>query len=195
MLNEHFGSSIVELTSVVAIVAVLVSSAVPAVEGYYDKKRLIAAAEMVYSQLQKARSEAIARSEDVYVQFNTDGGENWAVGLSTSTGCNPDHLLNDSNPCFMTVDDGDGVSNEADRVLQTESSQHYPGIRMAGVTFNSDSAKFDYVRGTGKAGSVKLESAGGYRLKVVTSLIGRIRMCSPSGDTHITGYPTKSCGW
>ena len=98
MLNKHFGSSIVELTSVVAIVAVLVSGAVPAVEGYYDKKRLVAAAEMVYSQLQKARSEAIARSEDVYVEFNSDGGENWAVGLSASSGCNPDHLLEDGWP-------------------------------------------------------------------------------------------------
>jgi type II secretory pathway pseudopilin PulG len=195
MLNEHFGSSIVELTSVVAIVAVLVSSAVPAVEGYYDKKRLVAAAEMVYSQLQKARSEAIARSEDVYVQFNSDGGENWAVGLSTSLGCNPDHLLDDTNPCFLTVDDGDEVAGDGDRVLQTENSKDYPGIRMAGVTFNSDSAKFDYVRGTGKAGSVKLESASGYRLKVVTSLIGRVRMCSPSGNTNVAGYPTKSCSW
>ena len=195
MPNKHSGSSIVELTSVVAIVAVLVSSAVPAVEGYYDKKRLIAAAEMVYSQLQKARSEAIARSEDVYVQFNVDDGQDWSLGLSTNTGCNPDHTLDDSNPCFLTVDDGDEVAGDGDRVLQTETSKDFPGIRMAGVTFNSDSAKFDYVRGTGKAGSVKLESAGGYRLKVITSLIGRVRLCSPSGDAHVAGYPTKSCSW
>ena len=195
MRDIQRGASVVELLAVVTIMAMLISTAVPAVNGYFDRKRLVAAAEMVAAQLQQARSEAIARSEDVYVQFNTDGGDRWALGMSTSAGCNPDHSLDEPDPCYLVIDDGDEVETEADRVLHTQHSVEYPGISVVGVTFNSDSAKFDYVRGTSKAGSVKLESANGYRLKVITSIIGRIRFCSPKGESHVAGYPTKSCSW
>lgn len=195
MRRIHRGASIVELLAVVTIMAMLISSAVPAVDRYFDQKRLVAAAEMIAAQLQQARSEAIARSEDVYVQFNTDGTDDWALGMSTIRGCHPDHNLDQPNPCYLILDDGDEVETETDRVLYTQNSIDYPGISMVGVTFSSDSAKFDYARGTSKAGSVKLESANGYRLKVVTSIIGRIRFCSPNGASHVSGYPTKSCSW
>jgi len=187
--SSQAGFSLIETLSVTAITAILLSNAVPFIGEYYDQKRLIAAAEMIYGELQTARSEAIARSKDIYVKFDIDGGENWSLGASTVSGCNPTDGLMDANPCYLDVDDGDGVTTVADRVLKSNSNVDYPGIKITNVTFGSDQAKFDYVRGTAKAGSIKLESANGYRLKVVTGLIGRVRMCSPAGPTHVAGYP------
>ena len=193
--RHQAGFSLVEILSVVSITAILLSNAVPLMQGYSDKQRLIAAAEMVYGQLQSARSEAIARSQDIYVKFAINGGDDWSIGTSTLSDCNPLHGLADANPCYLLIDDGDGITTTADRVLRRISSEAYPEIKITNVTFNSDRAKFEYVRGTGKAGSVKLESASGYRIKVVTSRLGRIRMCSPSGESHVAGYPNGSCTW
>ena len=189
------GFSLVETMSVMAITAVLLSNAIPYIGNYYDKKRLIAAAEMMYGELQIARSEAIARSSDIYVKFNIDGSDNWSLGLSTTSGCDPTHGLLEPRPCYLVIDDGDGVTTAADRVLKRTSSAEYPGIKVTNVTFGSDQAKFDYVRGTAKAGSIKLESANGYRLKLVTGLIGRVRICSPAGTAYVNGYNYQNCSW
>lgn len=188
------GSSLLELGSVVVILAIMVSSAVPMMDRYFEKQRLIAATEGVYSALQKARTEAIARSQNTFVRFVIDGSDEWSYGTSMETGCDPDVALGASNACYIVIDNGDEVLDVADYVTQTEDSSGYEGVRITNVTFGSDEAKFDYVRGTAKAGSVKLES-NNYRLKVVTSLMGRIRVCSPSGEYHVAGYPSTSCSW
>ena len=193
--STQAGFSLIETLSVTAITAILLSNAIPFIGDYYDQKRLVAAAEMIYGKLQTARSEAIARSKDVYVKFDIDGSDNWSLGTSTVSGCSPTDGLMDVNPCYLVVDNGDGLTTADDRVLQSTSSVDYPGIKITNVTFGGDQAKFDYVRGTAKAGSIKLESANGYRIKVVTGLIGRIRMCSPAGFVHVTGYPEGSCSW
>ena len=195
MYRQHIGVTLVEMVSVVAILGILLSSALPAVDRFYERQRLIGATEMVYRQLQLARSEAISRSRDVYLQFNIDGSDRWSLGMSTESTCNPEHGLQDELPCYLEIDDGDGVRTSADRVLQSISSRDYPGVRITSVTFGRDRAKFDYVRGTSKAGSVKLESASGYRTKVVTSVLGRIRLCSPRGEGHVSNYPGTNCRW
>lgn len=194
MRYRQTGSSLLELGSVVAILAIMVSSAVPMMDRYFEKQRLISATEGVCSTLQKARTEAIARSRDTFVRFVIDGSEEWSYGTSMTTGCDPDAAPGASDACYVVIDNGDGVLDTADYVTQTEDSQAYQGIRITNVTFGSGEAKFDYVRGTAKAGSVKLES-NNYRLKVVTSLMGRIRVCSPSGEYHVAGYPSTSCSW
>ena len=193
--QRQAGFSLVEILSVVSIMAILLSNAMPLMHGYFDKKHLIAAAEMVYGQLQLARSEAIARSEDIYVKFAIDGSDDWSIGTSALSDCNPLDGLADANPCYLLIDDGDGVTTAADRVLRRICSDAYPEIKITNVTFGSDRAKFDYVRGTGKAGSVKLESASGYRIKVVTSRMGRVRLCSPSGIAHVANYSSGNCTW
>jgi len=192
---DQTGFSLVEMLSVMAITAILLSNAIPFIGGYYDKKHLVAAAEMMVGELQTARSEAIARSKDIYVKFDIDGSDNWSLGTSTASGCSPTDGLLDANPCYLIIDDGDGVTTAADHVLNSINSAEYPRIKVTNVTFGGDQAKFDYVRGTAKAGSIKLESASGYRLKVVTGLIGRVRICSPSGTVHVAGYNHKNCSW
>ncbi len=191
----YAGFTIIELLMTISILSMLVAIAVPNLNSYFEKRHLIAAGEAIYGYLQLARAHAIATSADTYVDFEISGSTEWVAVISQTSGCNPDHAMVDSNPCYIIIDDGDGVLDSDDYVQYKVVSNDYTGVSVSNVTFGSDEAKFKYVRGTAKAGSVKLESESGYRLKVVTGLLGRIRMCSPSGDGHVAGYPTKSCSW
>ena len=51
MYRYQSGVSLIELLTVVSTVGILLGNAVPMIDDYYDKKRLIAAAEMIYGQL------------------------------------------------------------------------------------------------------------------------------------------------
>lgn len=189
------GFSLIELLATVGILSIVMAGALPQFNGMMEKRRLIAASEAVYEQLQLARTHAVASSSDTYVDFEIDGGANWKVAVSRESGCNPDHGPSDSNPCYIIVDDGNQLTGTEDYVQHILDSSDYQGVNIVNVTFGSDEAKFKYVRGTAKAGSVKLESDSGYRMKVVTGLLGRVRICSPSGLSHVSGYPTSGCSW
>lgn len=195
---RHFsfaGFTVIELMITISILSILTAVALPNLNTFFEKRRLIAASEAMYAHLQLARSYAIATSADIYVDFEIDGGENWQATISQFSGCDPDAGMTESNACYVVIDNGDGSIDSNDYVHYQLDSVEYPGIRVTNVTFGSDEAKFKVPRGTAKAGSVKLESESGYRIKVVVGLLGRVRMCSPSGSSHVNGYASSSCSW
>lgn len=189
------GFTLIELLVSIAVLSILLTQASSVFDDWFQKRRLISASEQVYSFLQIARSQAVTKSQDIYVNFEIDGGSNWKAGISETEDCDLEQDSSGANPCFLVIDDGDGVIDENDYVQYRLSSDDFPEINITNVTFGSDEAEFRYVRGTAKAGSIKLESENGYRLKVITSMLGRIRMCSPEGEHHVIGYTTESCSW
>jgi Tfp pilus assembly protein FimT len=166
-----------------AVLAVLVALAAPSMSDTLDRRRLIGAAEAVYSQLQFARSEAIKQSRDMQVSYSEVAP--WCAGIRDDaadcdcTETDPD----DAEACSIL---GDGTT----RVLKVVTTADFPGIDLDS---NSDSFEFNNVRGTADAsGTVTLTSAeSGRELKVAVSILGRVRMCSPSGSTNVAGYPTS----
>jgi len=207
-LKPQRGFTLIEIMMTIAIVAILVSIGIPSLGSFFDKKRLIKGAETVNSQLQLARSEAIARSADIFVNFSWTNANIWALGISTTSGCNP-AVATPANQadwpgnsvCFLVVDDGDGTIDDGtgtvdsdDLVQMRTLSTDYTGASMtAAPTFTGDGGTneiaFDFVRGTASTGTIVLQSDDGAQIQISVALVGRISMCSPAGSTtKVAGY-------
>jgi hypothetical protein len=75
-----------------------------------------------------------------------------------------------------------------DGVSRTISSTDYRGVALNDPD-DGDMFTFDHRRGTVvNNDTVELQSDGGYEMRVVVSLRGRIKGCSPSGSGYIGGY-------
>lgn len=196
-----------------SILAILAFIAVPSMSDYMDRQRIIRVAEALYSELQLARTEAVTRSGEVYVKFSTDGTTTWSVGVSENTGCNPAQAdITQADACYLIVENGDGVTTTADRVRRVISSNDYPGVKMGGiddngtdnttdddtfiaaVNFAGAETDFDPVRGTAKAGTVAVRFGDPdgdiYEMRVIVNVIGRVKICTPSGALQVPGYST-----
>jgi prepilin-type N-terminal cleavage/methylation domain-containing protein len=181
-LRRSRGFTLVELMITLIVLAVLVALAMPSMTETLDRRRLIGAAEAIYSQLQFARSEAIKGGRDMVVSYTA--GTAWCSGMreaGTTCDCTEtDPAVSDA--CAIL---GDGST----RVLKVEKASSFSGISIG---TSAASIEFNNVRGTvdGGSGTVTLTSAANSReLRVVVSALGRIRMCSPTGTTNVAGYP------
>lgn len=194
-MNRQAGFTLIELMITVGILGIVLGFAVPALGDFFTKKQVIDATEGVYGTLQEARGESIARSRDLFVEF--DGGD---IGISVNDDCDPsitDPTITDA--CVLVVDDGDllidpgdGSVDTGDLVLNVTRSTDYSNITIATT---SGGISFKYVRGTASNKTVTIRHAktapngDTVGLNVVVSLLGRIRICRPSGLATIAGYP------
>lgn len=211
-MRKEQGFTLLELMMVLTVLGVITAMAVPAVSTYIEKKKVIAAAEAVYGQLQYARSEAISRSTDVFVNFSANGSTTWKMATSASSGCDIGQSDGSTvNDCILVVDDGDGILHGSDSdgdgtpdVVDAGDTLIYPGLSSAaheGITLGGATAgsnvsffgtgaqvRFDSVRGTASNGTVYLKLGSKYEMRVLVSPVGRIKVCSPTGSTNVPEY-------
>lgn len=164
------GLTLVELLVVVAVSAVLLATAVPAFSSLLHASRLRGAADVLSADLRLTMAESTKRGDDVLVSFqHDDDGSNWCYGLSVGTSCN----CREASSCL--IDGAEHVTN---------------GSNFSGVLVNPthNSYWFKPKRSTVTAGNIMFTALDGRQLKVVISGYGRIRPCSPSGSSHLSGY-------
>ena len=162
----------------VAILAIVVSFAVPSFARAIEKRNTIGAAEALYSQIQLARSESIARSRPVFM--NIVGGADWAVGFGSDQNCDP----LDNNPA-CTLPDLEG-NNAITHLLKSVD------VGNVSVTTTANQLAFMPQRGMVNGATINIASQGnvGYVITLSVSMLGQVSLCSPNADPsrYITGY-------
>jgi type IV fimbrial biogenesis protein FimT len=196
VLRRARGFTLIELLITIALIVVLLTLGVPSMKSFFDRERLISATEQIYSHLQQARIEAIARSADVYTNITTSADGSWSYGVSVFGPCDPAQTnKNESDACVIIVDDGDGVTGEADdRVLMRYDSSEHESI-SASVDGNALQITFDSLRGTMETlsgNTISLQSEGLRTLDIRIGALGQISICSP--DDNVSGYSQCPAG-
>lgn len=200
MHKQNKGFTALELMITLAVLGVILAIAAPSVSGYKDKRRVIEVAEAIYSQLQFARSEGLARSQNLSAIFTANNTTTWKMGLSTNASCVLSKLPNNadvSDACHLfvsdgdaTLDPGDGTTDRDDLVYYTLNSADFSNVI---VSTTAGAVTFDSVRGTANGATIRVKFGTQYQINVVVAPVGRIRLCSPAGAMHVGGYSSVSC--
>ncbi len=164
------GFTLVELMVTVAVISILASVAVPAYQNMIETRRVVAATEGIYAQMQFARSEAIKLNQDLYVSVRTSTP--WCLGITdNASGCD----CSSANACTYGP-----LGSVVQRVL---TGSDYPN---SSITSTMSTAHIDGTRGffIGSWGSIEVDGGKG---KIVFSQLGRIRICT---ESRIGGYPS-----
>jgi len=197
------GFTLLELLTSILVLSILLSIALPSFLDSFDEYRVVGASEQVYSHLQQARIESIARSENVTINFSASSTDQWLYGFTQGAAACDVSATNiiAANACTLVVNDGDetihGVngSDSDDLILQRFAGSDFTNVSLSIENFTSlDSSAqitFDPMRGLSDSGAISLISKHGNKMKVKVSRLGMIRMCSPDGS--VSGYSSLAC--
>jgi len=172
--------TLLELIVTIAVLSILLAVAVPSMQPLLSRNHLKAAAGALAEDLQWTRSEALKRNNDLYVTFDTS---EWCYGIDEASGC-------DCTVSSPTGTDACALTTAGSEVLKVTSHSSFADTNLSAITFSGSppSTGFEPRRGTAtSAGSVTFQSSEGADLKVLLSIMGRVRICSPSDN--VPGYP------
>jgi type IV fimbrial biogenesis protein FimT len=150
MIYIEKGFTLLELMIVITIIAILASIALPAFEDSIERRKLIAAAEMLSSDMQWAKSESIRTNQQITIDFTDASNGLWGYSIFPT------------NP-----------SKDVSAALLSE----FNDINLS-QNFGSDDTGFEPVRGLALENGSATFSSDNYSIRVVLSLIGRVRICS-----------------
>jgi len=161
------GFSLIEAMVVVAVTAIVATTAVPSLVTFIDGRRLDASAHALAADVQFVRTEAVARNQPIRISFHADAANTcWVVHTGLAAQC----TCGDAAPAVCTggaVEIKTVVLGAADRV---------------NVRANVASIAFDPLHGTSTpTGTLRLVGADGRAVHHVVNVMGRVRSCTPAG--------------
>lgn len=180
MPSCQFGFTLIEMMMTIAIAAILFAISAPSFQGMIERARVKSLAEAIYSHLQFAKGEALKGMQgpggDVQVTFKKDA--------------NPQcfGMVRDTDACDCTnVNTPDCIIGGSERLV-TLTNAEFPGALIVGT--GDETIEFDSIRGTANNTTIEVQSTSTATLKlaIVVSVLGRIKICIPSGGDDITGY-------
>lgn len=152
------GLTLLELAIAIAILAILVTVALPQLAVQLDQRRLHAAAEALASDLGEARFEAARQGRSVHLVVQS--GTAWCWGLATDPAC----------PCGL---------RQACELRSATPSEHQ-GIR----TLQGQPVQLNATGTAQGSGEITLQSNRGSRLRVQVQALGRPRVCTELGPAQ-----------
>lgn len=167
--HTQCGVSLVEATSVLAIVSALVASAAPSYVTFLDKRAVEGLAAEIATDLQLTRSEAVARNQNLKISFGLtpDGRSCYVLHTETSSSCD-------------CASDGPATCSSGAQEIKTARAPI-----NGRVSFRANVANMVYESNRGTTtpgGSIDIVGTSGHALRHVVSMLGRVRTCSPDGS-------------
>jgi type IV fimbrial biogenesis protein FimT len=174
------GFTLLELMLTLTVLAVLVTLGMPSMQELLARNRLKTAAHALVGDMQWTRGEAIRRNLDLYLTIDTG---TWCYGVSVIDAC--DCRLTDPRAAKACT-----LPTAGEPILKTVSGVDFPSVRVASISFAGapPQTRFEPRRATANAGSLTFKSEQGPELRIVLSMLGRVRVCSPKAFS-IPGYP------
>lgn len=165
------GLTLIEAATVTGIVAVLVGITLPSFSELTQRRQVEGTAAQLETDLQLARSEAVARNESVRLAF--------------ARGAHGSCYVMHSGPAGSCTCDGGGT------VVCTPDAQVLRSVHQAAgfpvqIQSNSASLLFDAVKGTVTPTATMRVQAPVGNIHQVVNVMGRVRSCSPDG--RVAGY-------
>jgi type IV fimbrial biogenesis protein FimT len=146
------GLTLLEMMVALAIVAVLMTLALPSFGSMMSRHRLKAAAEQMATDLAELRMLAVQRGQPLHVNLNT--GTQWCYALAVSSGCD----------CRVPQ----GCQ------LKTVRAADHPGVMLL------EGQDLRIEPQPGGSGGALLQSRDGATLRVGLSPLGRAKICAPA---------------
>jgi type IV fimbrial biogenesis protein FimT len=171
--KKNTGVTLVEAMAVIAIIGILAAVAVPSFNEQMKQQRVEGAVEGLVAALQNAKAEAVKRNVRVGIVFSTPDETTWCYGMTPVGATTCDCTANNCAPGSIV------------------QSSDFNGIT---VNFNaSNSRVFDPLRGTGTSGTIRFSAGNNKTLGVVTTSIGRIRICKDTTSTIGNSTDSGAC--
>jgi len=181
----HRGFTLIELMVTIAVLSILLTIGVPSLTSFFDRQKVVSAAEDIYANVQLAKTLALGSTKPVtFKLFNYDSSTKGYFGITDksittySSECRDGTSLDDLTVSGMgyqvSADEHEGVTYEigGDSDLRAWCVQ-FDNVRGQVTTFNNSDAKYfldiNYSDLT-------------IRLKV--SQLGRISLCSNSVGSY-----------
>ena len=170
--RPQHGLTLLELTIVVAITAIVGAAAAPSFRALIDARRLESAATRLAADIQLARSEAIARNRPLRLSLFTGSHAScWIVHTGAAADC-------------RCSDSAGAVCGASARLIKAVALADSERVSVGG---NVASILFDPLHGTSTpTGTLRLVGARGGAVHHVVNVVGRVRSCSPEGA--VPGY-------
>ena len=196
---EH-GFTLIELMTVVVIVAIIVALAVPTYKASIEKRRVVSAAEGIASFIGLTRGEAIKRSEKVSLSWSSLGGHdvNWCIGAALTT-CDctetdpteADFCSIDSIPYRLTQSDFADMSFEFLHMQPIASSFAFDPIRGIPVDIaDAETVDGDWLIYIHSDAGTQIGGKRLFELQLSFNATGKMSICADDDRARIIGgYP------
>jgi type IV fimbrial biogenesis protein FimT len=174
--GSESGFTLIELIMTMAIMAITLTFVVSGMSELISRGRLDSSAQKLYDLLTLARSEAIVRNRNLFV--NITDGASWCIGLDDTAACN----------CGTS---GDCSIDGAEKVIQ---STDFSGIMLddggglASFRFDPRNGIPEQTNNNAYTQSTyTFSNSAGNGLSIVINPVGRLRVCS-STTPPFRGY-------
>lgn len=166
--RPQHGFTLVEMLCTLATLAVLLGAALPSLHQLRATQTLRAAADLLETDLQYARSLALAEGQPVRlaVQAMDDGGSCYLIHTGPSQACR----------CSGA---GQAQCSDGNRLLRLVELDRPAGLQLAPA---DRSLQFDANKGTvTPTATLRLSDRDGRTIHQIVNIMGRVRSCSPTG--------------
>jgi type IV fimbrial biogenesis protein FimT len=166
------GITLIESCVVLAVTAIVATTAAPGMQDLIDTRRLDGAATQLAADLHLVRTEAIARNQPLRLSFHASPAGSCYVIHSGA-----------ANQCTCA---GAGAAQCTGDAVEVKSVSVASSDRVS-LQANVDSLLFDPLHGTASpAATLRLAGPRGCAVHHVVNVMGRVRSCSP--QAAMPGY-------